>query len=145
MNLHVRASVIRTILLVNDMPDDHVIMRRKFSSILGQHIDVLTACTTSQAIKILQAEYVDLVLLDNHLMSEPNFRTSLPKLRQSGFTGPIGLVSSSIEKDETNDFEAHGADFRMGKDEIDAISIQFMLSEYLKSPLPMSCREDYLS
>lgn len=143
MNLHLQDDQIRTILFVDDLQDEHILMQHKFFAFAGDQIQLICALDTNAAVQAILNNEIDLVLLDNRLDPEPDFKSSIPKIRNTGFTGPIGIVSSSIEDAAINEFDNYGADFRMGKDEIDDVSIRYILSVYSKSPLPEACDGDY--
>lgn len=133
---------ISKLLYVDDEQIEHEIMTR----LLAQHQDTLDLTCVfdiKSAIDALNTEHFDIILLDNRLFPETDFTESVPKLRKVGFVGPIGIVSSHISDDVIQHFDEYGADFRLGKSEIDATSIRYILSEYSRTLLPDTCRDDY--
>ena len=72
-----------------------------------------------------------MVLLDNRLQPQLDFRETVPAIRHHGYIGPIGVISASLADPYFQDIEEYGADFRIDKTEIDPTAIDFILREYL--------------
>ena len=119
-----------TILFVDDNPEEFIIMQWLCNG--SEHIRANLVCVTDieKACESLEAQNIDIILLDNKLHLNDDFRTSVPVLRSKNFTGPIGIVSSSIEPEYFQEFEQYGADFRIGKNELDRNSLGFILDEF---------------
>lgn len=143
MKADIQRKGISKVLYVDDEEIEHQIMQRLIGE-QSSNLQLTCLYDIKSAIDAIDIESFDIILLDNRLFPEADFRESVPKLRKAGFVGPIGIVSSHISDDVIQHFEEYGADFRLGKDEIDAKSIGFILSEYSRSLLPDACREDYV-
>lgn len=132
------------ILLVDDDPNEHLILKRKLQSVDGPKIDLEYVPDIGQAVERVLAGGIDLIFLDNRLIPNNDFRETAPLLRQAGFVGPIGIISSDISGAYFREFREFGVDFRMGKDEIDGNAISFIISEYTRDQLSETCAEDFL-
>lgn len=132
------------ILLVDDDPAEHMLLSRKFSGIAEPTITLDFVDGIGEAVRHVQANAIDIILLDNHLVPNNDFRETAPRLREAGYTGPIGIISSDISGSYFQSFPDYGADFRIGKDEIDGQAISFILEEFLRNMLPEECNEDTL-
>ncbi len=132
------------ILLVDDDPTEHLILKRKLQSVDGPKIDLEYVPDIDQAVERVLAGGIDLIFLDNRLIPNNDFRETAPLLRQAGFVGPIGIISSDISGAYFREFREFGVDFRMGKDEIDGNAISFIISEYTRDQLSETCAEDFL-
>ena len=131
------------ILLVDDDPAEHILLKRVIEEADGPAIELDYVSDIGAAVDRVRAGGVDLVFLDNRLSSNNDFRENAPQLRQAGYVGPIGIISSDISGDYFQRFEEFGADFRIGKDEIDGTAISFVVAEYTRNPLPENCAEDF--
>ena len=131
------------ILLVDDDPAEHILLKRMIEKVEGPAIELDYASDIAAAVERVSAGGVDLVFLDNRLSFNSDFRENAPQLRQAGYIGPIGIISSDISGDYFQRFQEFGADFRIGKDEIDGAAISFVISEYTRNPLPENCAEDF--
>ena len=70
---------------------------------------------------------------DRHrLQPQADFRETVPALRQNGYIGPIGVISSSISDAYFQKIDDYGVDFRIDKAELDPTAIEFILQEYVK-------------
>ena len=120
------------ILLVDDDPAEQVLLARQLRKVQNFAI-ALSYCETVDAALSLIASGapVSMVLMDNRLQHEVDFRKSVPLIRQAGFIGPIGVISSSLADPYFQTFEDYGADFRLDKAELDPTAIEFILREYL--------------
>lgn len=118
------------LLFVDDDPTEFDIMARLCRSMHNQKIDLLCKHTVEEACDILGQQDIDMILLDNQLMMDDDFRSSAPKLRAQGYTGPIGIVSTNVRTDYFQDIEEYGADFRIGKDELDRPTILHIINEF---------------
>jgi Response regulator containing a CheY-like receiver domain and an HTH DNA-binding domain len=132
------------ILLVDDDPAEHILLSRKLSAISEPKIDLDFVDGIEAAVRHVQTTAIDIILLDNHLVPNNDFRETAPRLREAGYTGPIGIISSDITGSYFQSFPEYGADFRIGKDEIDGKAISFILEEFLKNMLPDECNDDTL-
>lgn len=132
------------ILLVDDDPSELLLLQRQLKRVDGPEITLQYASDIGQAVERVTAGGIDLIFLDNRLFPNNDFRETAPQLRQAGFVGPIGLISSDISGAYFREFREFGVDFRMGKDEIDGNSISFIISEYTRDQLSETCAEDFL-
>jgi len=132
------------ILLVDDDPAEHILLKRKLRQVEDLGIELDYVENIGDAVDSVRAGGVDMVFLDNRLVPNNDFRETAPQLRQAGFIGPIGIISSDISGNYFREFREYGVDFRIGKDEIDGAAISFIVSEYTRDPLSETCSEDYL-
>lgn len=132
------------VLLIDDDPAEHVLLRRKLQKADETSIELDYVADIGSAVDIVKAGGVDMVFLDNRLVPNDDFRETAPLLRQAGFVGPIGIISSDISGKYFEDFRDYGVDFKIGKDEIDASMIAFVVTEYTRDQLSETCSEDYL-
>lgn len=118
------------ILFVDDNPDEFVLMEWICNSASNVETELTCVADIDAACKTLDEQKIDIILLDNKLHQNDDFRSSVPVLRSKNFVGPIGIVSSSIEPEYFQEFEQYGADFRIGKNELDKNSFGFILEEF---------------
>lgn len=130
------------ILLVDDDPAEFIILERKLADFEGPPVTLEHVSDIDAAVARIGGKDVDLVLLDNRLNPSVDFRETAPKLREAGFVGPIGIISSDISDAYISEFLDFGVDFRIGKDEIDANTISFIVAEYIWNTLSETCAED---
>lgn len=120
------------ILLIDDDPTEEVILRKLMSKVENYNIVLQYCSQLDDAVeRVENAAGIDLVLLDNKLGPGEDFRESVPRLRRSGFIGPIGVISSSLVDPYFQSFEDYGADFRLDKAEFDPAAVEFIIREYL--------------
>ena len=132
------------VLLIDDDPAEHILLQRKLKKADEISIELDYVADIGSAVDIVKAGGVDMVFLDNRLVPNNDFRETAPLLRQAGFVGPIGIISSDISGKYFEDFRDYGVDFKIGKDEIDATVIAFVVAEYTRDQLSETCSEDYL-
>ena len=132
------------VLLIDDDPAEHILLQRKLQKAEETSIELDYVADIGSAVDIVKAGGVDMVFLDNRLVPNNDFRETAPLLRQAGFVGPIGIISSDISGKYFEDFRDYGVDFKIGKDEIDASVIAFVVTEYTRDQLSETCSEDYL-
>lgn len=132
------------VLLVDDDPAEHVLLKRKLKSAKDAPIELEYVGDIGGAVDIVKAGGIDMVFLDNRLVPNNDFRETAPQLRSAGFIGPIGIISSDISGRYFEQFRDFGVDFRIGKDEIDGTVINFIIKEYTQDQLSETCSEDYL-
>lgn len=124
-------ATVVNILLIDDDPAEEMIFRAQMKKVVNCSINMLYASNMDDAVHLLQSgAAVDIVLLDNRLGPGEDFRESVPKLRQSGYIGPVGIISSSLTDPYFQTFEEYGADFRIDKAEFDPTAIGFLIREY---------------
>lgn len=126
------------ILFVDDNPDEFVLMRWLCSRASLYQTNLTCVTNIEAACEVIEKQAIDIILLDNKLHLNDDFRTSVPVIRSKSFVGPIGIVSSSIEPEYFQEFEQYGADFRIGKNELDRNALGFIISEFAgkKAPQP---------
>jgi CheY-like chemotaxis protein len=130
------------ILLVDDDPVEYTIWKRTLENCEGPSLRLEQVEDIDAAVARVTDGGVDLVFLDNRLLPAQDFRETAPKLRKAGYTGPIGIISSDISGAYFGEILEFGADFRVGKDEIDANTISFIVAEYTRNQLSEVCAED---
>lgn len=119
------------ILLVDDDPAENLIMRGLMRKISSADIHLHYCQTIDEALDFITSGIpVSMVLMDNRLQ-QCDFRETVPALRQQGYIGPIGVISSSLADPYFQKFEEYGADFRIDKGELDPTAIEFILREYV--------------
>lgn len=126
------------ILFVDDNPDEFVLMEWLCSRASSYETKLTCVSSIEEACDVIDKQKFDIILLDNKLHKNDDFRTSVPILRSKRFVGPIGIVSSSIEPEYFQEFEQYGADFRIGKNELDRNALGFIIDEFAgkKDQLP---------
>jgi CheY-like chemotaxis protein len=122
-----------TILFVDDNPEEFIIMQWLCNGSKDIRANLVCVTDIEKACEALETQNIDMILLDNKLHLNDDFRTSVPVLRSKNFTAPIGIVSSSIEPEYFQEFEQYGADFRIGKNELDRNSLGFILDEFVSN------------
>jgi len=132
------------VLLVDDDPVEHVLLMRKLKTARDISIELDYVGDIGGAVDIVKSGGVDIIFLDNRLVPNNDFRETAPQLRNAGFIGPIGIISSDISGRYFEQFREYGVDFRIGKDEIDGAAISFIIAEYTREQLSETCSEDYL-
>ena len=132
------------ILLVDDDPAEHILLKRKLKSAEDSSIDLDYVSDIGSAVDVVKAGGIDMIFLDNRLVPNNDFRETAPQLRGAGFIGPIGIISSDISGRYFEQFRDYGVDFKIGKDEIDGTVINFIINEYTQDQLSETCSEDYM-
>jgi CheY-like chemotaxis protein len=120
------------VLLVDDDPAEHVLLRRKLEKAEGKPVDLDYVGDIEAAVDKVKSGAIDMVFLDNRLVPNNDFRETAPLLRQAGFIGPIGIISSDISGSYFEQIREYGVDFKIGKDEIDRTVISFIIEEFTK-------------
>lgn len=132
------------VLLVDDDPAEHVLLKRKLEAAKDVSIELDYVGDIGGAVESVKSGGIDMIFLDNRLVPNNDFRETAPQLRNAGFIGPIGIISSDISGQYFEQFRDYGVDFRIGKDEIDGAAISFIIAEYTREQLSETCSEDYL-
>lgn len=132
------------ILLVDDDPAEHILLKRKLKTAGDSSIDLDYVSDIGSAVDIVKVGEIDMIFLDNRLVPNNDFRETAPLLRGAGFIGPIGIISSDISGRYFEQFREYGVDFKIGKDEIDGTVINFIIKEYTRDQLSETCSEDYM-
>ncbi|KGF70231.1 hypothetical protein LL06_06230 [Hoeflea sp. BAL378] len=131
------------ILLVDDDPAEHLLLRRTLDKVDGPPLELDYVADIASAVESVKAGGIDIVFLDNRLVPNNDFRETAPQLREAGFIGPIGIISSDISGSYFQEFPEFGVDFRIGKSEIDRTTISFIIAEYTRNQLSDNCAEDF--
>ena len=131
------------ILLVDDDPAEHTLLKRTLDKVDGPPIDLIYVGDIASAVERVKQGGIDVVFLDNRLVPNNDFRETAPQLREAGYIGPIGIISSDISGSYFQQFREFGVDFRIGKDEIDRTAISFIIAEYTRDQLSENCAEDF--
>ena len=120
------------ILLIDDEPSEHVILRRLMTKVQSFTIQLHYSDTIEAAVDIIgSGTPIAMVLVDNRLPPHGDFRETVPLIRQKGFIGPVGVISGSLDDAYFQSFQEYGVDFRLDKAELDPTAIEFLLQEYL--------------
>lgn len=130
------------ILMVDDEILEFKVLQQKMRTSPDFVIDADFAQSIGEAVERAQAIDYEMILVDNRLLPNNDFRETVPRLREIGYTGPIGVISSDISDAYFQQFQEFGVDFRIGKDEIDYHALRHIISEYVTYEVPESWRED---
>jgi len=131
------------VLFVDDEFIEFRSLKKKLSTLTEPPVEIDYAQSIGDALGKLGGDRFDLILLDNRLLPNADFRETVPKLRGSGYTGPIGVISMDISDGYFQQFPDYGVDFRIGKDEIDADTLQYIIREYVTYNMPDVWKDDY--
>ncbi|KRB58941.1 hypothetical protein ASE04_04400 [Rhizobium sp. Root708] len=145
MKRAVRQRSAVNVLFVDDEFIEFRSLKKKVADQTEPQINLDYAQSVDDALTKLGDVKFDLILLDNRLMPNSDFRETVPKLRGSGYTGPIGVVSTDVSDGYFQQFPEYGVDFRVGKDEIDADTLQHIIREYVDYDVPEFWKDDYNS
>ena len=130
------------ILMVDDEILEFKVLQQKMKASPDFVIDADFAQSIGEAVELAKAVDYRLLLVDNRLLPNNDFRETVPRLREIGYTGPIGVISSDISDAYFQQFEEFGVDFRIGKDEIDYPTLRHIIGEYVNYQIPEAWRED---
>ena len=120
------------ILLVDDEPAENLILRGLIKKISNFEIELHFCETIDAALDFVSSgKPLSIVLMDNRLQPQCDFRETVPALHHRGFIGPIGVISNSLSDPYFQKFEEYGADFRLDKAELDPTAIEFIIREYV--------------
>ena len=124
--------------LVDDDPAEDVILRALMRKVTTFSIDLHYVETVDAALDFIRmgSPKLDMILMDNRLHPQADFRETVPALRQNGYIGPIGVISSSISDAYFQNIDDYGVDFRIDKSELDPTAIDFLIREYCKTGDP---------
>ncbi|MFC6447287.1 response regulator [Shinella zoogloeoides] len=119
------------ILLVDDDPTENIILGALMRKVASYAITLHYVETVDDALGFIRASGVplDMILMDNRLQPQADFRETVPELRRAGYIGPIGVISSSISDAYFQKIDDYGVDFRIDKAELDPTAIEFILRE----------------
>ncbi|WLS04366.1 response regulator [Shinella oryzae] len=122
------------ILLVDDDPAENVILSALMRKVTSYAITLHYVETVDGALDFIRSSGValDMILMDNRLQPQADFRETVPELRRAGYIGPVGVISSSISDAYFQKIEDYGVDFRIDKAELDPTAIEFLLREYVR-------------
>ena len=121
------------ILLVDDEPTENIILGALMRKVASYAITLHYVETVDDALGFIRASGapLDMILMDNRLQPQADFRETVPELRRAGYIGPIGVISSSISDAYFQKIDDYGVDFRIDKAELDPTAIEFILREYV--------------
>jgi DNA-binding NarL/FixJ family response regulator len=131
------------VLFVDDEFIEFRSLKKKVAALSEPAVDIEYSQSIGDALQKIKAARFDLILLDNRLLPNADFRETVPELRGIGYTGPIGVVSTDISDGYFQEFPDYGVDFRIGKDEIDAQTLQHIIREYVNYEVPDFWKDDY--
>jgi DNA-binding NarL/FixJ family response regulator len=131
------------LLFVDDEFIEFRSLKKTIATLNDPPVDMAYAQSVSDALAKLGTDAFDLILLDNRLLPNDDFRQTAPKLRAAGYTGPIGIVSMDVSDGYFQQFQDYGVDFRIGKDEIDVETLQYIIREYVRYDMPDVWKDDY--
>lgn len=123
------------ILLVDDDPAENVILSALMRKVTSYAIVLHYVETVEAALGFIRSSGValDMILMDNRLQPQADFRETVPELRHAGYIGPVGVISSSISDAYFQKIDDYGVDFRIDKAELDPTAIEFILREYVRN------------
>lgn len=131
------------VLFVDDEFIEFRSLKKKIADLAEPRVDVEYSQSLGDALDKVKAGRFDLILVDNRLLPNADFRETVPELRGIGYTGPIGVISTDISGNYFQEFPDYGVDFRIGKDEIDVQTLQHILGEYVTYDVPDFWKDDY--
>jgi len=131
------------VLFVDDEFIEFRALKKKIADLSEPAVEVEYSQSIGDALETIRLARFDLILLDNRLLPNADFRETVPELRGIGYTGPIGVVSTDISGGYFQEFRNYGVDFRIGKDEIDAQTLQHIIREYVTYDVPDFWKDDY--
>ncbi|MXN44449.1 hypothetical protein GR138_04550 [Shinella kummerowiae] len=122
------------ILLVDDDPAENLIIGALMRKVTSYAITLHYVETVEDALGFIRSSgaALDMVLMDNRLQPQADFRETVPELRRNGYIGPVGVISSSISDAYFQKIDDYGVDFRIDKAELDPTAVEFILQEYVK-------------
>jgi len=122
------------ILLVDDDPAENVILGALMRKVSSYAITLHYVETVDAALGFIRSSGIplDMILMDNRLQPQADFRETVPELRRAGYIGPVGVISSSISDAYFQKIDDYGVDFRIDKAELDPTAIEFILQEYVR-------------
>ena len=122
------------ILLVDDDPAENIILGALMRKVASYAITLHYVETVDGALGFIRSSGVplDMILMDNRLQPQADFRETVPELRRAGYIGPVGVISSSISDAYFQKIDDYGVDFRIDKAELDPTAIEFILQEYVR-------------
>ena len=120
------------VLLVDDDPVEYEIIKYKLDNMKPHDVSIDYVSTLDDALGQLSKKNYDIILMDNMLLPHNDFRQTVPEIRKAKYIGPIGVISNDISGGYFQAFGEYGVDFRMAKQEIDARSLRYILSEYTR-------------
>lgn len=115
-------------LVVDDEARDSDRMLATLRVMYGYDVTVRRAATITAALAHIETKHPDLILLDDILKPSDNGETTLPRIRQAGFTGPVIVISGQVTRTRRPILIAAGATDVIHKDDVDSVR----LSESLK-------------
>lgn len=131
------------VLFVDDEFIEFRSLKKRIADLAEPRVDVEYSQSLGDALDKVKAGRFDLILVDNRLLPNADFRETVPELRGIGYTGPIGVISTDISGNYFQEFPDYGVDFRIGKDEIDVQTLQHILREYVTYDVPDFWKDDY--
>ena len=122
------------ILLVDDDPAENIILSALMRKVASYAITLHNVETVDDALGFIRSSGapLDMILMDNRLQPQADFRETVPELRRAGYIGPVGVISSSISDAYFQKIDDYGVDFRIDKAELDPTAIEFILQEYVR-------------
>lgn len=122
------------ILLVDDDPAENIILSALMRKVASYAITLHYVETVDDALGFIRSSGapLDMILMDNRLQPQADFRETVPELRRAGYIGPVGVISSSISDAYFQKIDDYGVDFRIDKAELDPTAIEFILQEYVR-------------
>lgn len=84
------------VLFVDDEFIEFRALKKKIADLSEPAVEVEYSPSIGDALEKIRLARFDLILLDNRLLPNADFRETVPELRGIGYTGPIGVVSTDI-------------------------------------------------
>lgn len=101
----------KTILLIDDDPNEHRLFAYYLRKTLGRECRLDTASSLDEGVAALSGSKYDFIFLDNRLKPHADFRETLPALQAHLQDARTYIISASIDDDcfdETDDFPITG-------------------------------------
>nr|WP_183901581.1 response regulator [Rhizobium metallidurans] len=131
------------ILFIDDEFIEFRSLKKTLSAVTEPMVELDYAQSVRDALAKIGSDRFDLILLDNRLLPNADFRQTVPKLRAASYTGPIGVISMDVSDSYFQQFQDYGVDFRIGKDELDVETLQYIIREYVRYDMPDVWKDDY--
>ncbi|MBX9683451.1 MAG: response regulator [Hyphomicrobium sp.] len=110
-------------LVVDDEPRDSDRMLATLRVMYGYDVSVRRAATIAAALAHIATKHPDLILLDDILKPSDNGETTLPLIRQTGFIGPVIVISGQVTRTRRPILIAAGATDVIHKDDVDSVRL----------------------
>jgi len=118
-----------TILHIDDQEMDRVLLKHFLK---GTKLDVISVGTLEEAIAAIKQRPIDCALCDLNLRSDLTINAYIPKLREAGYEGPIGIVTAETSPARLREAQDAGAGAMLSKP-YEANKLLSLLSTWLSA------------